>query len=66
MNIHTITNSIFHSKTYILTEEKKNETWLIDCGDAQPCNYITTNSRALKNWLDLEFYDFFQFFRKMR
>jgi len=49
MNIHTITNTIFHSKTYILTEEGNNETWVIDCGDALPViEYINTNCLSLK------------------
>lgn len=52
MNTHTITNSIFHSKTYILSEEGNNETWLIDCGDALPViDYIDTNGLFLKGIL---------------
>lgn len=29
-----ITNSIFNSRTYILSEDGSNKVWLVDCGDA--------------------------------
>lgn len=31
-----IVNSIFSSRTYILSEEGNTEFWLVDCGDIPP------------------------------
>ena len=34
MHVSYIVNSIFNSRTYILSEEGSDEVWLVDCGDA--------------------------------
>ena len=36
MEIHDITNSIFTSKTYILSKEGCDKAWLVDIGDVEP------------------------------
>ena len=36
MKVSHIVNSVFTSKTYILTQEGSRSVWLIDCGDAPP------------------------------
>lgn len=33
LNIDYITNRVFNSRTYILSEEDSNKVWLVDCGD---------------------------------
>jgi len=49
LNVHTIVNSVFKSKTYILTEVGNNEAWLIDCGDNQPIiDYINAKELILR------------------
>jgi len=49
MQVYTIINSIFKSKTYILTEQGRSEAWIIDCGDIIPIiDYIETNKFLLK------------------
>lgn len=51
MNIHTITNNIFNSKTYILSGYK-NDAWVIDCGDVKPLiTYIAKNNLYLQGIL---------------
>lgn len=52
MDIHTIVNSIFQSKTYVLSTRNNREAWLVDCGDSQPIiEFITTNKLILKGIL---------------
>lgn len=36
IEIHDITNSIFTSKTYILSKEGGSKAWLVDIGDLEP------------------------------
>jgi len=36
ITIHDITNSIFTSKTYILSKEGEDKAWLVDIGDIEP------------------------------
>lgn len=36
MKVSHIVNSVFTSKTYILTQEGSRSVWLIDCGDVSP------------------------------
>ena len=36
IEIHDITNSIFTSKTYILSKEGCDKAWLVDIGDVEP------------------------------
>lgn len=31
-----ITNSIFNSRTYILSDDDSDKVWLVDCGDVEP------------------------------
>jgi len=36
VTIHDITNSIFTSKTYILSKQGEDKAWLVDIGDIEP------------------------------
>ena len=36
IEIHDITNTIFTSKTYILSKQGENKAWLVDIGDVEP------------------------------
>lgn len=36
LNVTHIVNSIFTSRTYILTDEEKKDYWIVDCGDVPP------------------------------
>ena len=36
IEIHDITNSIFSSKTYILSKKGEDKAWLVDIGDIEP------------------------------
>ena len=36
IDIHDITNSIFTSKTYILSKLGEDKAWLVDIGDIEP------------------------------
>lgn len=36
IEIHDITNSVFASKTYILSKEGEDKAWLVDIGDFEP------------------------------
>lgn len=36
IEIHDITNSIFTSKTYILSKQEEDKAWLVDIGDIEP------------------------------
>ena len=36
IEIYDITNSIFTSKTYILSKEGEDKAWLVDIGDVEP------------------------------
>lgn len=33
INIEFITNTVFSSRTYWLTDKNRREVWLVDCGD---------------------------------
>ena len=35
MKIDCITNSVFNSRTYIISESDSNNVWLVDCGDVE-------------------------------
>ena len=36
LKVNHIVNSVFTSKTYILTQEGSSNVWLVDCGDVPP------------------------------
>ena len=36
LKVNHIVNSVFTSKTYVLTQEESSSVWLIDCGDVPP------------------------------
>lgn len=36
VNVSYIVNSVFTSRTYILTQEECSSVWLVDCGDVAP------------------------------
>lgn len=36
MKVSYIVNSVFTSRTYILTQERSRPVWLVDCGDVPP------------------------------
>lgn len=36
MIIDYITNSVFKSRTYIVSEKNSNNVWVVDCGDVEP------------------------------
>ena len=36
LNVAHIVNSVFTSRTYILTDEEKKDFWIVDCGDVPP------------------------------
>jgi glyoxylase-like metal-dependent hydrolase (beta-lactamase superfamily II) len=36
LNVTHIVNSIFTSRTYILTDDGKKDFWIVDCGDVPP------------------------------
>lgn len=43
MTVSHIVNSVFTSKTYILTQEGSLFVWLVDCGDVPPLmDYLST------------------------
>lgn len=43
IDIHYITNTVFTSKTYILSKEGCNKAWLMDIGDVEPVfEYLKT------------------------
>ena len=35
LSVDFITNSVFNSRTYILSDEKYDSVWLVDCGDTE-------------------------------
>ena len=35
LNVDYVTNTVFSSRTYWLTETNKNDIWLVDCGDIE-------------------------------
>ncbi len=35
LNVDYVTNTVFSSRTYWLTEKNKNDIWLVDCGDIE-------------------------------
>lgn len=45
IDIHDITNSVFTSKTYILSKEGEDNAWLVDIGDIEPVvNYLSNHN----------------------
>ena len=36
LKVDHITNSIFNSRTNILSEDGSEKVWLVDCGDVEP------------------------------
>lgn len=49
IEIHDITNSIFTSKTYILSKEGKDKAWLVDIGDIDPVlSYLKERSLVVE------------------
>lgn len=45
IEIHDITNTIFTSKTYILSKEGCDKAWLVDIGDVEPVfSYLQENN----------------------
>ena len=35
LNVNYVTNTVFSSRTYWLTENNQNDIWLVDCGDIE-------------------------------
>lgn len=49
IDIHDITNTVFTSKTYILSKDGYNKTWLVDIGDVEPVlEYLTAKQLVVK------------------
>ncbi len=49
IEIHDITNTIFTSKTYILSREGCDKAWLVDIGDVEPVlEYLNVNHLAVE------------------
>lgn len=49
IEIHDITNTIFTSKTYILSKEGCDKAWLVDIGDVEPVlEYLNVNHLAVE------------------
>lgn len=46
LNVSYIVNSIFTSRTYILSDEYHSEYWLVDCGDIQPLQEAIASKRS--------------------
>lgn len=46
LKISHIVNSVFTSRTYVLSDDSKSKCWLVDCGDIQPLIEI------LADWAD--------------
>ena len=36
LRVSHIVNSVFTSRTYILSKEGENACWIVDCGDVEP------------------------------
>lgn len=52
LEIHDITNSIFTSKTYILSKEGYDKAWLVDIGDVEPVlEYLNTKHLVVEGVL---------------
>ena len=55
MKVSHIVNSVFTSRTYILTQERSRSVWLVDCGDVPPLmDYLSSlrgNSFQIKGVL---------------
>lgn len=49
VNVNSITNSVFNSKTYFIQSVNTNDLYLIDCGDAQKIiDYVFTRKLVLR------------------
>lgn len=46
LHIDYITNSVFNSRTYILSESDSEKVWLVDCGDVEPVLSLIANRRV--------------------
>lgn len=55
LKVNHIVNSVFTSKTYLLTQEGSPSMWLVDCGDVPPIvdmlSFLGGNSSLLKGVL---------------
>lgn len=52
IEIHDITNTIFTSKTYILSKEGCDKAWLVDIGDMEPAlEYLNVNHLVVEGIL---------------
>ena len=40
LNVSYLVNSVFTSRTYILTNEEHTAYWLVDCGDISPLSEL--------------------------
>lgn len=48
VDIHDITNTVFTSKTYILSKEGCDKAWLVDIGDVEPVlEFLNSNRLAV-------------------
>lgn len=43
--VYYITNSIFNSRTYILSDDS-DKVWLVDCGDVEPLLTVVSNKKV--------------------
>ncbi|MCQ2181785.1 MAG: MBL fold metallo-hydrolase [Bacteroidales bacterium] len=41
-----IVNSVFNSRTYILSEDGSDKVWLVDCGDVEPVMSIVGSRKV--------------------
>lgn len=47
LNVDYVTNIVFSSRTYWLTDKNQNDIWLVDCGDIEKVlNKLPKNSRV--------------------
>ncbi len=47
LRVEHIVNSVFTSRTYILSDDQSGEFWLVDCGDVQPLmDMLSSEGRA--------------------
>lgn len=45
LRVDFITNSIFNSRTYILSSPDSDKIWLVDCGDVEPILKLVGNKK---------------------
>ena len=51
LKVDYIVNSVFNSRTYILSEDGSDKVWLVDCGDAFWNDDGTSYENDNENWL---------------